>query len=168
MQRILGIDPGSRITGWGVIDSDGVRSRHVASGSLRLKADEMPQRLGEIFHGVSNIVAEHRPAMMAVEQVFVSRNAATALKLGQARGAAICAGVAGGLVVAEYSPREVKLSVVGTGAAEKAQVQHMVQRILGLVTEPATDEADALAIAITHAHSLRMQQNLLRLAGRQR
>ena len=153
MRRILGIDPGSRTTGYGIIASDGMRSVHVASGCIRVDGRELPQRLGEIFRQVSDVVREFAPEEMAIEQVFMARNAASALKLGQARGAAICAGVTAGLPVFEYSPRSVKLSVVGTGAADKAQVQHMVARLLDLRQKLAEDQADALAVALSHAHA---------------
>ncbi len=153
MRRILGIDPGSRVTGYGVIDSDGVTSIHVASGCIRLSGDSMAERLGVIFRDVKEVVSTHRPVEMAIEQVFVSRNAASALKLGQARGAAICAAVECGLPVSEYSAREVKQAVVGSGAADKAQVQHMVRIILGLKESLRSDQADALAVALSHAHA---------------
>ncbi len=153
MRRILGIDPGSRVTGYGIVDSDGVRSRHVASGCIRLGAEEMAQRLGLIFSEVGALVQRYGPNELAIEQVFVAKNAASALKLGQARGAAICAAVSAGLRVSEYAPRAIKQAVVGTGRAEKTQVQHMVRLILGLSSEPPADAADALAVAITHAHT---------------
>lgn len=151
--RILGIDPGSRVTGYGLIDSDGRISRHVASGCIRLPEGALPERLGRIFQEVGEVIARYKPNLLAVEQVFVARNPASALKLGQARGAAICAGVIAGLPVREYSPREVKLAVVGTGAADKIQVQHMIRILLGMDVKPQTDAADALAIALCHAHS---------------
>ncbi|AOU98962.1 crossover junction endodeoxyribonuclease RuvC [Acidihalobacter yilgarnensis] len=150
---ILGIDPGSRITGYGLIESDGRHSRHLASGCIRLPEGTLAERLGRIFREVSEIVATHVPDMLVVEQVFVARNPASALKLGQARGAAICAGVIAGLPVYEYAPREVKLAVVGTGAADKTQVQHMIRLLLGMDTRPQADAADALAIALCHAHT---------------
>jgi crossover junction endodeoxyribonuclease RuvC len=162
MQRIIGIDPGSRITGYGVIDSDGRSSSHVASGCITTRKEDLPQRLGEIYSGISAVIKEYQPEEMAVEQLFVSRNAATALKLGQARGAAICAGVAAALPVAEYTPRMIKQALVGTGAADKAQVEHMVRLILKLQQKLAADEADALAVAISHAHSKTTMQNLAR------
>jgi crossover junction endodeoxyribonuclease RuvC len=162
MQRIIGIDPGSKITGYGIIDSDGRSSSHVASGCIVTKKDDLPQRLGEIYSGITAVIAEYQPEEMAVEQLFVSRNAATALKLGQARGAAICAGVAAALPVAEYTPRMVKQALVGSGAAEKAQVEHMVRLILKLQQKLAADEADALAVAISHAHSQTTLHNLAR------
>ena len=150
--RILGIDPGSRITGYGVIDSDGVRSAVVESGCLRLDDGDFPDRLGRIFDGLRAVLERHGPREVAIEQVFVAHNAQSALKLGHARGAAICAAVTAGLPVFEYTPRAVKLAVVGNGGAEKAQVQHMVRHLLGLEGQLAADAADALAVALGHAH----------------
>ncbi|MCB1791408.1 MAG: crossover junction endodeoxyribonuclease RuvC [Gammaproteobacteria bacterium] len=150
--RVLGIDPGSRVTGFGIIESDGVRSRHLHSGCIRTSAGEFPQRLGEIFSGISELLDEWRPAEVAVEQVFVARNAASALKLGQARGAAISAIVMHQLPVFEYTPAAVKLGLVGNGRAEKEQVQHMIRVILGLQGSLGLDQSDALAIALCHAH----------------
>lgn len=158
--RIIGIDPGSRITGYGVIESDGIRSRHITHGTLRLKGDELPPRLGQIFAGIGQIIDEFQPAVMAIEQVFVSKNPASALKLGQARGAAICAAVSRQLSVVEYTPTRIKQAVVGVGRAEKEQVQHMVQLILKLAERPVTDAADALAVALSHAHTASTQQHL--------
>jgi crossover junction endodeoxyribonuclease RuvC len=153
-RRILGIDPGSRITGYGLIDSDGRHSSHVASGCIQVGEFTWPERLGHIFRGVLEVVERYRPAELAVEQVFFARNAASALKLGQARGAAICAALAEGVSVHEYTPRAVKQAVVGSGGAEKVQVQHMVRIILSLQGMIAEDQADALAAAICHAHTL--------------
>ena len=152
MTRILGIDPGSRVTGFGVIDSDGVRSRYIDSGCIRTESKDFPQRLGEIFEGIRRIVDATAPQEVAVEQVFVARNAAAALKLGQARGAAISAIVIGELPLFEYTPTAVKQGLVGSGRAEKVQVQHMVRVILGLQERLALDASDALAIALCHAH----------------
>ena len=152
MTRVLGIDPGSRVTGYGVIETDGVRSRYLASGCIRTAAGDFPARLGEIFHGVREVLVEWRPQQVAVEQVFVSRNAASALKLGQARGAAISAVVTLDLQVFEYTPAAVKQGLVGNGRAEKEQVQHMVRVILGMQGKMALDESDALAVALCHAH----------------
>ncbi|MCC5794047.1 MAG: crossover junction endodeoxyribonuclease RuvC [Chromatiales bacterium] len=151
--RILGIDPGSRVTGWGVVDSDGRRSCHVASGHIRTAGGDLASRLAEIFHGVSTLVGEYRPVELAIERVFVNRNADSALKLGHARAAAICATFDAGIDVFEYAARAVKLAVVGTGAADKAQVAHMVGMLLGCRERLQPDEADALAVAICHAHS---------------
>lgn len=153
MLRILGIDPGSRITGYGIIESDGVKSTHVVNGALRMQDKELPPRLGQIFTGICQVIDEFQPTVMAIEQVFVSKNPASALKLGQARGAAICAAVSRQLEVVEYSPTRIKQSVVGTGRAEKEQVQHMVQLILKLPERPVSDAADALAVALCHAHT---------------
>lgn len=153
MALILGIDPGSRVTGFGVIDSDGRSSRHVASGCIRTVSGEFPQRLGEIFDGVRQVIDTHLPTQVAVEQVFFSRNAASALKLGQARGAAIAAAVTASLPVFEYTPRSVKQALVGSGAADKEQVQHMIRLLLSLQERMALDESDALAIALCHAHT---------------
>lgn len=151
--RILGVDPGSRTTGFGLINTDGIRSVQVASGCIRVGAHPWPARLGLIFDQVARVVAEYRPHEMAVEQLIFARDPVAALKLGQARGAVICAGLKGGVEIHEYSPKSVKLAVVGTGGAEKAQVQHMVRILLSLPEEPAEDEADALALALCHAHS---------------
>jgi crossover junction endodeoxyribonuclease RuvC len=152
--RILGIDPGSRNTGFGVIDTDGQRSLRIASGCIRVGGDPWPQRLGLIFDGVAALVAKHQPHEMAVEQLIFARDPTAALKIGQARGAVLCAGLKGGVIVHEYSPKSVKLAVVGSGGAEKHQVQHMVRILLSLPEEPGEDEADALAIALCHAHSM--------------
>ena len=151
--RVLGIDPGSRVTGFGVIESDGVRSRYLGSGCIRTADGDFPQRLGEIFNGIRAVLREWQPHEVAVEQVFVARNAASALKLGQARGAAISAIVTDDLPVFEYTPAAIKQGLVGNGRAEKEQVQHMVRVILGMQGQMALDESDALAIALCHAHS---------------
>jgi crossover junction endodeoxyribonuclease RuvC len=152
MTRILGIDPGSRITGYGIVDQDGQRMRYVASGCIRTRGDALAERLGIIFDGVSRIIAEFQPGELAIERVFLNKNADSALKLGQARGAAICAGVQQGVVVDEYAAREIKQAVVGTGAASKEQVQHMMCVLLSLQRAPPSDAADALAVAICHGH----------------
>ena len=151
--RIIGIDPGSRQTGFGIIDSDGMHSHYVASGCIYVKGDSLPERLGDIFTRVSEVVAEWRPLEMSVEQVFVNKNVESALKLGQARGAAICAGVQGQLQVCEYTPKAVKSAVVGTGNATKDQVNHMMTMLLNLKKELQSDEADALGVALCHAHN---------------
>lgn len=153
MTRILGIDPGSRITGYGVIDGDAGRSRYVASGCVRIPDGPLPGRLKVIFESVRELIASYQPSQLAVEQVFVSRNPDSALKLGQARGAAICAGVLHDLPVSEYTPREVKLAIVGRGGAEKSQVQHMIMALLELSACPQADAADALAVALCHSHT---------------
>lgn len=153
MIRIIGIDPGSRQTGYGIIDSDGQSSQYVASGCIYVKGDSLPERLGDIFGRVSELVLEWQPIEMAIEQVFVNKNVDSALKLGQARGAAICAGVQASLVVSEYTPKAVKSAVVGTGNASKEQVQHMMNMLLSLKTNLQADEADALGVALCHAHN---------------
>lgn len=163
MAIILGIDPGSRITGWGLISSLGQKNSFIACGCIRMQSTEsIPERLKQIFDGVSELVETYQPQQAAVEQVFLARNADSAFKLGQARGAAITALVHHEIEVAEYSARQVKQAVVGKGAADKVQVQHMVCRILQLDSSPQEDAADALAIAICHANT---QHSLLKMAG---
>ncbi len=152
MTRILGIDPGSRITGYGLLDS-GREPRYVASGCIRTGEGPFPERLGEIYRGLCEIIETHQPRALAVEEVFLARNPESALKLGQARGVAIAAGVAFGLEVHEYAARRVKLAVTGSGRADKTQVQHMVQVLLGLPGAPQADAADALALAICHVNT---------------
>lgn len=155
--RIIGIDPGSRITGYGILDTDGFRHTYIASGHIAIKGDALPQRLGMIFLEVVKVIEQWQPDSMAIEQVFLNRNVDSALKLGQARGAAICAGVQADLSVGEYTPRAIKKAVVGTGAAEKQQIQHMMQMLLGLKEKPQSDEADALAIAMCHANHVHVR-----------
>ena len=167
--RIIGIDPGSLTTGYGIIDSDGRRSVHVEHGCISTGGGPLPERLGRIQAGIADVVARTGPAEMAVEEVFMSRSATSALKLGQARGAAICAGVAADLPVAEYPARLVKQTVVGTGAAAKRQVGHMVAVLLALQGEPlAEDAADALAVALCHAHARTRPHAGSRRASRRR
>ena len=153
--RIIGIDPGSRVTGIGIIEVDALgRSRHLFHQALAIPASaEFAPRLKFIFDGVLAVLDAHRPTEAAVEQVFMARNADSALKLGQARGAAICALVSRGLAVSEYAATEVKRAVVGTGRADKAQVQHMISLLLGLSEKPPADAADALGVALAHAHT---------------
>jgi crossover junction endodeoxyribonuclease RuvC len=151
--RILGIDPGSRVTGYGVIDSDGSSSRYVASGCIRTDGGELAPRLKVIFEGVQSLLCQYRPGEIAIEKVFLHRNADSALKLGQARSAALCATFADGVAVHEYAARAVKQAVVGNGGADKPQVQHMVRALLRLSSSLGPDEADALAVALCHAHS---------------
>ena len=151
--RILGIDPGSRITGFGVIDIEGSRTRYVTSGCVKVVSEALPERLQEIFAGIAEVVQDYRPDHMAIERVFMARNADSALKLGQARGAAICAATSSALIVSEYSPREIKQAVVGKGGATKEQVQHMVCILLSLNSPPQADAADALAVALCHGHT---------------
>ncbi len=154
MIRILGIDPGFRVTGYGVLDTDGQQSRYVASGVITAKqADTAAGRLELIFDGVGRLFSQYQPAELAVERVFVHRNADSALKLGQARSAAICASFGSNVPVFEYAAREVKQAVVGKGGATKEQVQHMVRALLSLDGDIAMDASDALGIALCHAHS---------------
>lgn len=166
MARILGIDPGSRITGFGVIEAEGGRSRYIASGTIHAEGRAFPLRLRHIFEQVSEVVANYRPDALAIEEVFVHRNVDSALKLGQARGAAICACITRDLEVAEYSPREVKLAVVGTGAASKEQVQFMVRALLSLQGRLALDASDALAVALCHGQQRLLRQKLSQKSAR--
>ena len=151
--RILGIDPGLRVTGFGIIGREGSRLSYVTSGCIRPDAGEdLPARLSVIFDSLTQLVAEHSPREAAIEKVFVNVNPQSTLLLGQARGAAICAAAAAGLPVHEYTAQAVKQSVVGAGNARKEQVQEMVRRLLALPGHPSPDAADALACAICHAH----------------
>jgi len=158
--RILGIDPGSRFTGFGVLDFVGDKPAYVASGTIRSPEGTFPDRLRKIFVSVGDIVAEYRPDIVAVENVFMARNAASALKLGHARSAALCATFAYDVEVFEYAPREIKQAVVGNGSASKEQVQHMVVSMLQLDGTPAADAADALAAAICHGNQHRLRSHL--------
>lgn len=151
MTVILGIDPGSRFTGYGVIRRNGNRLAYLGSGCIHTTGD-MPQRLKIIYSGVSEIIIQFQPDAFAIEQVFMAKNADSALKLGQARGAAIVAAVNRDLPIFEYAARQAKQTVTGSGGAEKHQVQHMVRTLLNLSAIPQSDAADALAIAITHCH----------------
>lgn len=159
-RRILGIDPGSRVTGFGVLDFVGDKPSYVTSGTVSSRDGAFPDRLKQIFDSVSAIVTEFRPDIVAVETVFMARNAGSALKLGQARSAAICATFALDVEVVEYAPREIKQALVGTGAASKQQVQHMVVSLLQLTATPSADAADALAAAICHGHRRALQARL--------
>ncbi|MDK1289994.1 crossover junction endodeoxyribonuclease RuvC [Pseudoalteromonas umbrosa] len=162
MAVILGIDPGSRFTGYGVIEHQGAKFKYLGSGCIKVGEHDFPTRLKMIFQGISQLIEQFSPDSFAIEQVFMAHNPDSALKLGQARGAAIVAATMQNVVVHEYSARQIKQAVVGTGGANKSQVQEMVKRILKLPGTPQADAADALAIAICHAHS---EQNLIRLAG---
>ena len=167
--RILGIDPGSRVTGYGLIDSDGRCSTYVASGCIRASAQSLAERLGLIFREVHALVDAYRPQALAIEEVFMARNAAAALKLGHARSAAICAVVDQRVPVSEYSPRSVKQALVGHGGADKEQVQHMVRHLLALHEALPTDAADALAVALCHAHTRSVLRRIpLQSFGRRR
>lgn len=151
--RILGIDPGLRVTGFGVIEKAGSTLSYVASGCIRTDANaSLPERLGTIHAGVCELVAHYQPDQSAIEIVFVNVNPQSTLLLGQARGAAITGLVSGGVAVAEYTALQVKQAVVGNGKAAKTQVQHMIRRLLALPGDPSPDAADALACAIAHAH----------------
>jgi len=150
--RLLGIDPGSRTTGYGIVDFSGQTLVHVCCGCIRTKGDDLPARLVEIHAAVQALMSQYQPAEVAIERVFVARNPGAALKLGQARGAAIVAAADGGTPVFEYSPNEIKQAITGRGHADKQQIQHMIKVLLGLAKAPATDAADALAVAICHGH----------------
>jgi len=184
MSIIMGIDPGSRITGYGVIHKQGNKLSYVASGCIRVSEKELPQRLKQIFDGVTQLIEQYKPDEFAIEQVFMAKNADSALKLGQARGVAIVAAMNASLPVGEYAARLVKQAVVGTGGATKDQVGHMVMNtvvgtggatkdqvghmvmnMLKLAGRPQEDAADGLAIAICHAHNT---QSLIAMAGKSR
>ena len=150
--RIIGIDPGSRITGYGIVDCTGSRQQVIAFGRIRTEQADLSQRLLQIQRELAVVLSEHRPQEAAVEEVFVKRNVAAAVVLGQARGVAICTLAAAGVHVSEYAPAKIKLAVTGNGRAEKQQVQHMVKILLRLAESPAADAADALAVALCHAH----------------
>jgi len=152
MTLILGIDPGSRITGYGVVRDTGRGCEYVASGCIRTGSGELSDRLKMVFRGVSEVIQTYGPVTMGIEQVFMARNADSALKLGQARGAAIVAGAEAGLQIAEYTATQVKQAIAGTGGADKQQVQMMVMHLLKLIQKPQIDDSDALAIALCHAH----------------
>lgn len=150
---ILGIDPGSRITGYGVISMARHKASHLASGCIEVGTLDFADRLCAIFEALTEVITVHQPREAAVEKVFMSRNADSALKLGQARGAALVAIARQGILLHEYSPNQVKQAIVGRGHAEKGQVQHMVRMLLGLSDAPRVDAADALALAMCHAHT---------------
>ena len=158
--RILGIDPGSRLTGFGVVDFDGEKPTYVASGSVKTLEGDFPERLKSIFEAISEIVAQYQPNIVAIESVFMQKNAGSALKLGHARSAALCATFAFDVEVFEYAPREIKQAIVGTGSATKEQVQHMVTSLLNLDGTPQADAADALATALCHGHQRRVRHRL--------
>ncbi len=155
-ERILGIDPGSRLTGYGVIDNINGQPSFVACGVIKTTPSfPFANRINEIFDGINEVIQTHGPEVAAVEDLFMAQNPRSALKLGQARGAAIVAAMQNGLSVTDYSPRLVKQSVAGYGQAEKEQVQHMVRVLLGLSGSPSADAADALAVALCHANRMR-------------
>ena len=162
MAIILGIDPGSRVTGYGLINAVGNKLEYVGCGCIRTQTQDFPQRLQIIHAELVKVIERFSPQQSAVEEVFMGRNASAALKLGHARGAAMVACLSNQLPLAEYSARKVKQAVVGHGAADKAQVQHMVKALLSISDNIAEDAADALAVAICHAHT---QASLIRMAG---
>ena len=158
--RVLGIDPGSRVTGLGLVESRNQSLIALHSENLRLGDGPLPERLGAIYRRVADLLLEYSPDMVAVEQVFIANNARSALVLGQARGSAVCSAVNGGCGVVEYSALQIKRAVVGSGSATKDQVQHMVRVLLGLRASPGADAADALACAICHVHTAEVSGRL--------
>lgn len=164
MTRILGIDPGSRTTGYGIIDHSANVSVYVASGCIRVQGTIFPQRLKQIYSGIDTVVGKYRPEEAAIERVFMHRNADSALKLGQARGAALCAALIHELAVYEYAAREIKQALVGKGSADKFQVRYMVKLLLGVEGQLQLDASDALAAALCHAHH-QQTQGRMRLQG---
>ena len=155
MPKLLGLDPGLGTTGWGIIQAEGNRLSHIANGQLKTNtAAPLPERLADLARQLETLIAEHAPEAAAVEEVFVNKNPQSTLKLGQARGVVLMCAARAGIAVGEYSPTLVKKAVVGTGGAEKAQVHAMVSRLLPGAKIAGPDAADALAVAITHAHHL--------------
>lgn len=154
---ILGIDPGSRITGYGLIENLPNKMTYIDSGHLKVQGNQLAEKLGFIFSRISELIQQYQPQQMGIESVFMHKNADSALKLGQARGAAICAAQHSKLQVFEYAPREIKLAIVGQGGAHKDQVKHMVTHLLGIKHELQSDESDGLAIAICHAQHQSME-----------
>lgn len=165
MTLILGIDPGSRVTGYGVISMERRQAVHVTHGCIEVGELPFAERLCRIFDALGEILNAHHPREAAIEKVFMNRNVESALKLGQARGAALVAVAKAGLAVHEYSPNEIKQAIVGRGHADKAQIQHMVKALLALTEVPRADAADALAIAMCHGHT---RQGLLAVQGSRR
>ncbi|MGY8813423.1 MAG: crossover junction endodeoxyribonuclease RuvC [Gammaproteobacteria bacterium] len=162
MTRILGIDPGSRITGYGIIDIDGNYAKHLTHGIIRLQTTDISEKLQLLFRRLTAIIQEFQPQEVSIEKVFLHKNADSALKLGQARGCAITACAELELPVHEYSANQIKQATVGNGHATKEQVQHMIKILLCLDTIPQVDAADGLAIALCHGHS---REGLLRMSG---
>ena len=165
MTIIIGIDPGSRITGYGVVAMEKARAVHLTSGCIEIAELAFEDRLCVIFDAITAIVQEFEPTEAAVEKIFMNRNADSAIKLGQARGAALVALAKQGLAVHEYSPNQIKQAIVGRGHAEKAQVQHMIKALLSLSSAPKADAADALATAMCHGHT---QQGLVAVRSARR
>ncbi|BAW79464.1 crossover junction endodeoxyribonuclease RuvC [Candidatus Nitrosoglobus terrae] len=169
MTRILGIDPGSRITGYGLIETDGKEISYITAGHIQTGDGLLAERLGEVFRGITSIIERYHPDEVAVEQVFMHQNPDSALKLGHARGAAICAAVNVILPVFEYTPSQIKQAVVGHGRAAKSQIQYMTRLLLQLSSEPTVDAADALACAICHSHASSVLSELAeQVRGRRR
>jgi crossover junction endodeoxyribonuclease RuvC len=167
--RILGIDPGSRITGYGIIEQQGNRLQHIDNGAIFTRSDDdLADRLKIIYDGLIRIIVDYAPQAVAVEQIFVAKNALSALKLGHARGAALLAGVNAGLPVFEYSALQVKNAVVGYGRADKRQVQQMVRTLVALPEIAQEDASDALAVAICHAHSAGLNNRLEQALAKQK
>lgn len=162
MALILGIDPGSRKCGYGLVSADGSRLEYVACGVIRVESLDFPARLLAIFRNLSEIIEQYHPQVAAIEEVFMGKSASSALKLGQARGAAMVACSSQGLPVHEYATRKVKQALTGTGRAEKAQMQHMIRMLLQLPKAPSEDAADALSVAVCHAHTA---HTLVKMAG---
>lgn len=163
--RVLGLDPGSVRTGYGLIDCDGPLQQYVAAGCIRVQGTTVASRLRHVYQAICELVETHRPDEIAIERVFVHRNPDSALKLGQARGVALCAAALHGAPVFEYAPRAIKLALVGTGSAEKLQVAHMVKAILSLEIALGLDATDALAVGLCHGQSRRLN-HLVAAAGR--
>lgn len=163
--RILGVDPGSRMTGVGIIEVNGDRVTPVYYGAIKAGSGEFNERLGIIFSGLQALIKEHRPEQVAIETVFVAHNAASAIKLGQARGAAVCAAISCDIPVSDYSPRSIKQAIVGRGGADKVQVQHMVGILLGIREPIQNDAADALAVALCHQHTSHTLARMARMQG---
>ena len=160
MTRILGFAPGSRITGYGVIEMDNNRAIYVDCGCIRAVGESLAERLKSIYDGIQAVVETHTPDEVSIEKVFVGKNVDSALKLGQARGAALCAAQTPDALIVEYSPTEIKKAIVGKGRADKTQVQHMVRILLNLQGKLQVDAADALAIALCHGHTRKMLNKL--------
>lgn len=163
--RVLGLDPGSLRTGWGIVDCDGPTQRFVGAGVIRTQGATLAERLRHIHASLVALVDEHRPDEVAIERVFLHRNPDSALKLGQARGVAMCAATQRGAPVFEYAPRAIKLALVGTGSAEKLQVAHMVRAVLSIEESLGLDASDALAIGLCHAQTRRLNLLTAAVAG---
>lgn len=164
MKIILGIDPGSRVTGYGLVASEGSKTTCVAFGEINVQGQEVGERLYKIYQGILEVIQTYQPQGVAIEAIFMHQNPNSALKLGQARGVALVAAAISALPIAEYSARQIKQAIVGYGAAEKNQMQQMVCALLKLKEKPKPDAADALAIALCHCHSSRLAEKLQKIA----